>query len=133
MSHGAEYGAGNKVSTHGDVYSYGILVLELVTGKRPTDGSSTQGLSLCEYVKPGLHGSGSRVLDVVDTQLSLGWEDELQTADGFPCRTKIDCVVSLLRLGVSCCHEMPSSRMATGDVVRELRGINESLVQGLAS
>jgi serine/threonine protein kinase len=123
MSHGAEYGAGNMVSTHGDVYSYGILVLELVTGKRPTDGSSTQGLSLREYVELGLHGSGSRVLDVVDTQLSLGRVDELQT----------DCVVSLLRLGVSCSHEMPSSRMATGDVVRELRGINESLVQGLAS
>jgi len=127
MSHGAEYGAGNMVSTHGDVYSYGILVLELVTGKRPTDGSSTQGLSLREYVELGLHGSGSRVLDVVDTQLSLGWEDELQTVDGFPY-----CVVSLLRLGVSCSHEMPSSRMVTGDIVRELRGINESLVQGLA-
>jgi serine/threonine protein kinase len=53
------------VSTQGDIYSYGILVLETVTGRKPTDSNFTRGLSLREYVELGLNGGE---LDVVDTQ-----------------------------------------------------------------
>ncbi|KAM0878560.1 hypothetical protein ACQ4PT_034790 [Festuca glaucescens] len=49
-----EYGAGNTVSTCGDIYSYGILVLEMVTGKRPINSKFREGLSLREYVELGL-------------------------------------------------------------------------------
>ncbi|CAO2142068.1 unnamed protein product [Urochloa humidicola] len=120
-----EYGAGNTVSAAGDIYSYGILVLETVTGKRPTDIKFTQGLSLCEYVELGLHG---RVLEVVDTKLSVTLENELESTDTFLCKTKIDGLVSLLRLGVSCSHQTPWNRMSTAEVIKELRGIKESLM-----
>jgi len=30
----AEYGTGSKISIEGDVYSYGIIILEMLTGKR---------------------------------------------------------------------------------------------------
>ncbi|XP_025827437.1 receptor kinase-like protein Xa21 isoform X2 [Panicum hallii] len=122
-----EYGAGNMASTHGDIYSYGILVLEMMTGKRPTDSNFTRGLSLREYVALGLQG---RVLDVVDTHLSMGLENGLQTACIFSPEAKIDSLISLLRLGVSCSHETPSSRMSTGEVMKELHDIKESLMQG---
>jgi receptor kinase-like protein len=102
-------------------------VLETITSKRPTDGEFTQGLSLHGYVEHGINGG--RVLDVVDTQLSLGLDDnDPQTADDcFYCKKRIDCLVSLLKLGVSCSHEIPSNRMSTRDIVKELRYIKESL------
>jgi serine/threonine protein kinase len=63
-----EYGAGNMISTQGDLYSYGILILEMVTGKRPTDSMFTQGLNLHKYAELAIHCG---VMDVVDTRLFL--------------------------------------------------------------
>ncbi|XP_039067515.1 putative receptor-like protein kinase At3g47110 [Hibiscus syriacus] len=46
-----EYGMGSELSTKGDVYSYGILLLEMFTGKRPTDEMFMEGLSLHNFVR----------------------------------------------------------------------------------
>ncbi|VAI11050.1 unnamed protein product [Triticum turgidum subsp. durum] len=119
-----EYGAGNPVSKHGDVYSYGILVLETATGKRPTDSKFRQGLSLREYVELGLCDS---MMEVVDMRLSLDLEYGLQTVNASAYKRTIDCLVSLLKLGISCSQELPSSRMPTGDIVKELHAMKESL------
>ncbi|PIA45335.1 hypothetical protein AQUCO_01700699v1, partial [Aquilegia coerulea] len=49
-----EYGMGSEVSTQGDIYSYGILVLEMFTGKRPTDEMFKDGLTLHDFSEVAL-------------------------------------------------------------------------------
>ncbi|CAL4984003.1 unnamed protein product [Urochloa decumbens] len=122
-----EYGAGNVVSTNGDIYSYGILVLEMITGKRPTDSTFREGPSIREYVELALRRG---TMDVIDMRLSLSLNNELQGADEGEAshKRKTDCLITLLRLGLSCSEELPSSRMPTGDIIKELLVIKSSLL-----
>ncbi|CAL5048796.1 unnamed protein product [Urochloa decumbens] len=123
-----EYGAGNMVSTHGDIYSYGILVLETITGNRPTESRYRQGLmGLREHVDLALR---DRTMDAVDTRLSADLENELHTmGDDSSYKRKMDCVAALLSLGVSCTQELPSGRMPTDSIIKELLGIKDSLLR----
>lgn len=59
----AEYGLGSEVSTYGDVYSYGVLLLEMFTGKRPTDDMFKEGLNLHKFAESALP---NRVNEIVD-------------------------------------------------------------------
>ncbi|XP_022681727.1 probable LRR receptor-like serine/threonine-protein kinase At3g47570 [Setaria italica] len=58
-----EYGFGSKLSTEGNVYSYGIIILEILTGKHPTDGMFTNGLNLHKYVEKAFPQKIAEVLD----------------------------------------------------------------------
>eukprot|EP00257_Ricinus_communis_P008494 XP_002526145.2 putative receptor-like protein kinase At3g47110 [Ricinus communis] len=44
-----EYGLGSSASTSGDVYSFGILLLELFTAKKPTNEMFQEGLNLNNF------------------------------------------------------------------------------------
>ncbi|XP_056162589.1 probable LRR receptor-like serine/threonine-protein kinase At3g47570 [Syzygium oleosum] len=46
-----EYGMGSVVSREGDVYSYGVLLLEMFTGISPTDEIFKENLNLRNFVE----------------------------------------------------------------------------------
>ncbi|KAG2663690.1 hypothetical protein I3843_16G046100, partial [Carya illinoinensis] len=69
-----EYGMGNEVTTYGDVYSYGILLLAMFTGKRRTDDMFKDNFMLHEFVKVALP---EQLVDVIDPILLWEREDQL--------------------------------------------------------
>ena len=45
-----EYASSGKLTEKSDVFSYGVMLLELITGKRPVDSNSTMDDTLVDWV-----------------------------------------------------------------------------------
>ncbi|KAF7830963.1 putative LRR receptor-like serine/threonine-protein kinase [Senna tora] len=125
-----EYGLGSQVSTHGDVYSYGIVLLEMMTGKRPTDAVFQEGLDLHSHATMALP---DQVMTIVDPVL-LNSETEDSTNNHWQqMQTRNDignaCLKSLIQIGVACSVESPQERMDIKDVIVELQKIKDMLVR----
>nr|XP_019704778.2 probable LRR receptor-like serine/threonine-protein kinase At3g47570 [Elaeis guineensis] len=123
-----EYGLANKVSTNGDVYSFGILLLELFTGKRPTDDLFREGFSLHKLVQMAFP---HEVLDIMDPCMVLQEEDgeaSDHTQNWSDIRGKAEkCIASVLNVGLLCSKESPIERMQMMDVTGELHAIRDAL------
>ncbi|KAK3436978.1 hypothetical protein EUGRSUZ_C01539, partial [Eucalyptus grandis] len=108
-----EYGMGDMVSTQGDMYSYGILLLEMLTGRRPTEETFKDHLNLHNFFKVALP---DRVMEIVDLAIINGEsENDIERMKG--------CVASVLRIGVACSMELPQDRMDVAKALKELHKI----------
>nr|GMD57494.1 probable LRR receptor-like serine/threonine-protein kinase At3g47570 [Ipomoea batatas] len=108
-----EYAFGSRPSKAGDVYSLGILILEMLAGKRPTDELFKDGLNLHGYAKFALPDRG---MEIVDPKIVQERDDNFQM-----------CLVSMITIGVACSVESPADRMNIHDVVSELNKAKKSL------
>ena len=109
---------GGQVSPLGDIYSYGILLLEMFIGKRPIDEMFKDGLSIHKFATMALP---EHVMDILDPLMFFGEEDEDVNDDrhnvdieeraimedpedqhvNVSSRIK-DCLISVFRIGLSC-------------------------------
>lgn len=118
-----EYGMGGRTSVQGDVYSYGILLLEMFTGVSPRDERFRDGLSLQIYVGMAFPG---KVMDIIDAKLFSETEEE---AHAYTPDNVHSCLASVIQCGLLCSRELPKERIAIKDVVKELHTIQAKLLQ----
>ncbi|XP_061341738.1 probable LRR receptor-like serine/threonine-protein kinase At3g47570 [Gastrolobium bilobum] len=114
-----EYGMGFAVSIEGDMYSFGILILEMLTGRRPAEEMFQDGHTLHNYVEISI---SNHLLQIVDPTI-LPYELEQGTSKeklGLMHPNVERCLFSLFRTALACSMESPKERMSMIDVIREL-------------
>ncbi|GLJ28624.1 hypothetical protein SUGI_0564090 [Cryptomeria japonica] len=116
-----EYGLGGNVSTEGDVYSYGILILEMVTRKRPSDDMFVGDLSLHKWVRSAFP---NRLAEIVDGELLRDVNENMEDKK---------CLISFIQVGLLCSSESPSERLSMRDVANALESLKTSLMGGAAA
>ncbi|XP_043692987.1 receptor kinase-like protein Xa21 isoform X2 [Telopea speciosissima] len=122
---------GADVSTHGDVYSYGILLLQMFTRKRPTHEIFKDNFNLHRWVEMALHDG---VMAIIEPSILSIKEDEEEVATTISNITETqrcmknrvqECLNSIIRIGVVCSAESPLDCMDINDVVKELHRIKD--------
>lgn len=138
-----EYGLGGKASTSGDVYSYGILLLEMLIAEKPTNAMFKEELSMNRFVSDM---DDKKLLKVVDqrlinhyeysTQISSidshsGESGSISCSDGSNAHwmhKAEECIAAAMRVGLSCIAHHPKDRCTMREALSKLHGIKQSIL-----
>ncbi|XVF18715.1 hypothetical protein REPUB_Repub11eG0046700 [Reevesia pubescens] len=112
-----EFGSAGIVSVKCDIYSYGILLIETFTKKKPTDETFTEAMSMRHWVKRSL---SSGMIDIVDANL-------LTREDGYFI-VKANCISSIMELALDCSADLLEERKDMKVVVATLKKIKQKFL-----
>uniref|UniRef100_A0A0D9VAG3 non-specific serine/threonine protein kinase n=1 Tax=Leersia perrieri TaxID=77586 RepID=A0A0D9VAG3_9ORYZ len=98
-----------RINEKCDIYGFGVLILELVTGRKAVEYGDDDVVILIDQVRVLLEqGGGSNVLECVDPNMGEFPEEE---------------VLPVLKLGMVCTSQIPSNRPSMAEVVQILQVI----------
>lgn len=106
-----EYGYSLKITERSDVYSYGVVLIEVVTGKEPTDSRIPDGAHIITWVNRELRERKREFTTIVDQQLLMR------------SGTQIQEMLQVLGVALLCVNPCPEERPTMKDVTAMLKEI----------
>ncbi|KAI5354390.1 hypothetical protein L3X38_007285 [Prunus dulcis] len=116
-----EYGFGQKPSTAGDAYSFGVLLLELFTGKSPTHERFTGDQNLIRWVQSSIPHNMTKVID--SRMLDYLPNEDPRTIP----ELERNCLISILEVGLSCSCALPDARISLREALYKLETARQTL------
>ncbi|TVU29232.1 hypothetical protein EJB05_20790, partial [Eragrostis curvula] len=114
-------------STCGDVYSFGIVLLEMLIGKRTTDAMFEDELTIVSFVERNFP---DQMLHIIDAHLREECKGIVQGVAETENEVYL-CVLSLAQVALSCTRRSPRERMNMREVAINLHSIRRSYVQNI--
>ncbi|KAM1022150.1 hypothetical protein TB2_043108 [Malus domestica] len=111
-----EYGIHQKPSTAGDAYSFGVMLLQLFTGKSPTHESFTGDQNIIRWVQSAFPHDVIKVLD-----------SELLNDPIIP-EVEHNCIIPIIEVGLSCTCASPDGRISLRDALHKLETARKTLL-----
>lgn len=124
MQYIAEYGDGLEVSTCGDVFSLGITLIEMFTGRSPTNDMFKDGLNLHHYAEVAFP---DKIMEIADANIWL--HEGANTSNDTRHRTITkECLSSVIELGILCSKQLPVERLSMSDAATEMHAIRDKYI-----
>ncbi|KAE8704683.1 CCHC-type integrase [Hibiscus syriacus] len=111
------FGSAGIVSINCDVYSYGIVLIETFTKKKPTDEMFAEEMTIRHWTKRSLSRG---TIDIADVNLLRKYD-----------KCFVVSISSILELALDCSAELPEERRDMKDVVTELKKIKQRFLNGI--
>ncbi|XP_009783572.1 leucine-rich repeat receptor-like protein kinase PXL1 [Nicotiana sylvestris] len=101
-----EYGYTLKVDEKSDIYSYGVVLLELLTGKMPLDSSFGESIDIVEWVRRKVNNKAS--------------EEALDHDVAGQCKHVQEEMLLVLKIALLCTAKLPKERPSMRDIITML-------------
>lgn len=102
----SEYGYALKVDEKSDIYSFGVVLLELLTGKMPLDPTFGESIDIVEWVRQ--KGNKKTLKEALDPEI-VG-----------QCKYVEEEMLLVLKISLLCTAKLPKDRPSMRDIITML-------------